>query len=246
MNDRDEALAGRRFGAVAAEYVEGRPDYPVEIVEWLVGAAQEVADVGAGTGKLTAALVAAGRSVVAVEPDPAMLAALGREVPQARALRGGAESLPLTDASVDAVLFGQAWHWVDVPSASAEAARVLRPGGVLGLVWNVRDTSVAWVDELSGVIRGSAAERMIETDSVRVGAPFGALERRDLRWNRPMTVAQLVAMAASRSAVIALPQEARDGVLEAVRSLVATHPQTRGRDTLHLPYVTSAFRTRRP
>lgn len=246
MSDRDEALAGRRFGAAADEYVAGRPDYPAEVVEWLIGDAREVADVGAGTGKLTAALVRAGRSVVAVEPDGGMLDALRREVPEARPEQGTAEALPLPDASVDAVVFGQAWHWVDVPEASAEAARVLRPGGALGLVWNVRDTSVDWVDRLGAVIRGSAAERMIETDSVRVAPPFGPLERRDVRWSRPMTVDDVVAMAASRSYVIALTPEERADVFDGVRQLLATHPETAGRDRFDLPYVTSAFRTVRP
>lgn len=246
MSDRDEALAGRRFGAAADEYVAGRPDYPAEVVEWLIGDAREVADVGAGTGKLTAALVRAGRSVVAVEPDGGMLDALRREVPEARPEQGTAEALPLPDASVDAVVFGQAWHWVDVPEASAEAARVLRPGGALGLVWNVRDTSVDWVDRLGAVIRGSAAERMIETDSVRVAPPFGPLERRDVRWSRPMTVDDVVAMAASRSYVIALTPEERADVFDGVRQLLATHPETAGRDRFDLPYVTSAFRAVRP
>jgi SAM-dependent methyltransferase len=246
MTDRDEALAGRRFGDAADAYVAGRPEYPAEIVEWLVQGAADVADVGAGTGKLTAALVAAGRDVVAVEPDGGMIAALEREVPAARALQGTGEALPLPDASVDAVTYGQAWHWVDVPKASAEAARVLRPGGVIGLVWNVRDTSVGWVDELGGVIRGSAAERMIESDTVRVDPPFGPFERRDHRWVRPMTVDELVAMAASRSYVIALSPEERADVLDGVRTLIATHPDTAGRTTIDLPYVTSAFKAVRP
>lgn len=246
MSDRDEALAGRRFGAAADQYVAGRPDYPEEVVEWLARDARDVADVGAGTGKLTGALVRDDRSVVAIEPDGGMLDALRREVPRARALQGTAEDLPLPDASIDAVVFGQAWHWVDVPVASAEAARVLRPGGSLGLVWNVRDTSVDWVERLGGVFRGSAAERMIESDAVRVDPPFGPLERRDVRWSRSMTVDEVVAMAASRSYVIALPPQEREEVFDGVRELLATHPETAGLDRLDLPYVTSAFRTLRP
>jgi hypothetical protein len=122
---------------------------------------------------------------------------------------------------------------------------VLRPGGVLGLIWNVRDTSVDWVDRLGGVIRGSAAERMIETDTVRVDPPFGPFERRNHRWTRPMTVDDLVAMAASRSYVIALSPEERAEVLDGVRALLASHPDTAGRETVDLPYMTSAFRSRR-
>jgi SAM-dependent methyltransferase len=246
MTDRDEALAGRRFGAAADQYVAGRPDYPAEIVEWLIGDASAVADVGAGTGKLTAALVRPGRDVVAVEPDPDMIGVLAREVPGARVEQGSGEALPLADASVDAVVYGQAWHWVDVPAASAEAARVLRPGGVLGLVWNVRDADVEWVGELGRIMMGSAAERMIDSDSVVVAAPFGPVERRDLRWTRPMTVDQLVAMAASRSYVIALSAEERSEVLQQVRDLLGSHPQTAGRKRIEMPYTTSAFRTLRP
>jgi len=245
-SDRDEALAGRRFGAAADEYVAGRPDYPAEIVEWLVGDARSVADVGAGTGKLTAALIRPGRDVVAVEPDAGMLAALAREVPGARVEQGSGEALPLADASVDAVVYGQAWHWVDVTAASAEAARVLRPGGALGLVWNVRDSDVDWVHELGTIMRGSAAERMIDSDSVVVAPPFGPLERRDLRWTRAMSVDQLVAMAASRSSVIALADGERADLLDAVRTLLETHPATAGRDRIEMPYTTSAFRTLRP
>jgi SAM-dependent methyltransferase len=246
MTDRDEALAGRRFGAAAGDYVAGRPDYPRDAVAWLVGDAHDVVDVGAGTGKLTAALVGPDRAVTAVEPDAGMLDALRREVPAATPLTGTGEALPLPDASADAVVYGQAWHWVDVPRASAEAARVLRPGGTLGLIWNVRDVTVGWVDELGGIIRGSRAERIIDSGSVAVAAPFGPLERRDSRWSRPMTVDRLVAMAASRSYVIALEEGEREDLLLAVRAMLETHPDTAGRDTIDLPYVTSAFRTRRP
>jgi hypothetical protein len=113
-------------------------------------------------------------------------------------------------------------------------------------VWNVRDTSVDWVERLGGVFRGSAAERMIESDAVRVGPPFGPLERKDLRWSRSMTVDDVVAMAASRSYVIALPPQEREEVFAGVRELLASHPETAGRDRIDLPYVTSAFRALRP
>jgi ubiquinone/menaquinone biosynthesis C-methylase UbiE len=98
-----------------------------------------VADVGAGTGKLTRVVAGLGAEVVAIDPDAAMLAELAARVPDVPTFVGTGERIPLTDASADAVVFGQAWHWVDPDAASAEVGRVLRPGGVLGLIWNVRD-----------------------------------------------------------------------------------------------------------
>lgn len=243
---QEAARAGRGFGGAASAYVAGRPGYPPELVAWLLGDARDVVDVGAGTGKLTAALIGDGRRVTAVEPDDGMRAALRREVPSATAVGGTAESLPLQDASADALVFGQAWHWVDVDAASAEAARVLRPGGTLGLIWNIRDSSVPWIAELGRIMRGSPAEHAIETDGVRVAAPFGPLERRTLAWDRPATVDEVVALAASRSYVIALPVEEQRDVERRIRQLLAERPETAGRDRIAIPYRTTAFRVRRP
>lgn len=243
---RETALAGRGFGEAADAYVAGRPDYPAEAVDWLVGDARRVVDVGAGTGKLTAGLLGEGREVTAVEPDGGMLAALRREVPDATALQGTAEALPLPDGAADAIVFGQAWHWVDVERASSEAARVLVPGGVLGLVWNVRDSRVPWVHELGEIMRGSAAEEAIERDAVRVAAPFDGLERFETEWTRPLAPERIVQMAASRSYVIALDVPEREALLERIRLLLADHPDTRGRARIELPYRTTAFRGRRP
>lgn len=242
MSDGERARAGLGFGRAADAYVAGRPDYPAPAARWLVGEARDVADIGAGTGKLTAVLVAEGCRVTAVEPDAGMLDALRIQVPDATALQGTAEALPLADATVDAVVFGQAWHWVDVDRASAETVRVLRPGGALGLIWNVRDVAVPWVRELGHVMKGSAAEEMIETDAVRVAPSFGPLERREWRWSRAMTTDQVVAMAASRSYVLALPEEEQAQVLTEVRALAAAHA---GPDDgrIDLPYTTVAFRT---
>lgn len=138
------------FDGVAETYDAARPSYPRASVDWLVPReARDVVDVGAGTGKFTALLPRPGREVVAVEPSEAMLAVLRAALPGVRTVAGSGERMPLPDDSADAVTFAQAWHWVDVDAASAEAARVLRPGGTLGLVWNLRDERVAWVRESS-------------------------------------------------------------------------------------------------
>ncbi len=239
---RDHRLA-RSFGGHAGEYERGRPSYPVAAVQWLVPAgAIDVADVGAGTGKLTAALLAPGRTVVAVDPDPQMLAELRSRLPGVQTREGTGESLPLADASTDVVTFGQSWHWVDPVPGSAEVARVLRPGGVLGLIWNVRDERVAWVAELSAIMHLSAAELLVDGPGPRLAAPFGPLETFSVSWERRMSVDDLVAMAGSRSYLITAEREVRQRILAEVRDLAGSVLEDDG--LVRLPYVTHAYRAR--
>ncbi len=131
--DRHAAQANS-FGVAASVYERARPDYPEAAVDWLLpSGSPRVLDLGAGTGKLTRMIAAGGAEVTAVDPSAGMLERLRRALPDVPALTGTAEQIPLDDGAVDAVLVGQAWHWVDVSRASAEVARVLRPGGRLGL-----------------------------------------------------------------------------------------------------------------
>lgn len=234
---------GTRFGTAAGDYSKGRPSYPPDAVAWLLGGVTgAVADVGAGTGKLTAEIARQGFAVTAIDPDAAMLASLAADLPQVPHAVGTAESLPLEDASVGAVTFGQAWHWVDVPAASAEVARVLTPGGVLGLIWNVRDEAVDWVAALGEAMGSSKAESMISAYEVEVGAPFGPLEERVFRWENPMTHEQVRAMVRSRSYYIAGDADFRARIDAGVDEVLAAL----GTDAVAMPYVTHAFRTTRP
>jgi SAM-dependent methyltransferase len=146
-----DARRALSFGKLAEEYARWRPGYPPEAVDWLARNATHVAEVGAGTGKLTAALVARRLTVEAVEPDPDMLAVLRRVCPEVTTHLAGADALPLPDASVDAVLVADAWHWFPRERAVAEVRRVLRPGGWLGLVWNVPRPVEDWELELAGL-----------------------------------------------------------------------------------------------
>jgi SAM-dependent methyltransferase len=130
----------RSFDRAAAEYERTRPEYPDAVLERLpVPADATVLDVGAGTGKLTRVLTRRYARVIAVEPLDGMRAILERVVPEAEALPGRAEEIPLPDTSVDAVFAGQAFHWFATDEAMAEIARVIRPGGVFCLVWNSGD-----------------------------------------------------------------------------------------------------------
>ena len=186
MATRDEMATS--FGAAAGAYDEGRPDYPAEAVAWLLepaGPRPRVADIGAGTGKLTKVVATLGADVIAVDPDAAMLARLRDVLPGVQTLIGAAETLILPDESLDAAVLGQAWHWVDPVAGSAEIGRVLRPGGVLGLIWNIRDESVPWVARLTAIMKGSHAEQLLAGDGPVVASPFGPLETRTWRWQRP-------------------------------------------------------------
>ncbi|MFG6401878.1 class I SAM-dependent methyltransferase [Microbacterium sp. P04] len=249
MAEREEMA--RVFGTAAATYEAGRPDYPREAVEWMLQPARtadrapRVADVGAGTGKLTRVAADLGAEIVAVDPDAQMLETFRLHVPGVPTFVGSAEELPLPDCSLDAVIVGQAWHWVQPDAASAEIARVLRPGGVLGLIWNIRDEHIAWVKRLTEVMSLSNAERMLAEGAPPVSAPFAAGEHRTWHWSRPMTRDTLFAMAHSRSYVLTATPEERDRIdLELGR--LCDDIGAVGEATVDLPYATEAFRFVRP
>jgi SAM-dependent methyltransferase len=242
IEDADSALA-LSFGEAAAVYQRSRPRYPEPALNWLHPAtAKDVVDLGAGTGQLAASLADRELDVIAVEPDPRMRARI--QDPRVRTLEGSAEHIPLPDASLDAVVVGQAWHWFDLDLAVPEVARVLRPGGQLGLVWNVRDEEVDWVAQLGDLIhRGH--EQDMGSKSPWVGPPFLPIERADFRWQREMSRSEILDLVASRSYVIKLSATERQQLLDDVTRLLETHPNLMSAEHVTLPYVTRCTRTRR-
>ncbi|MUM16374.1 class I SAM-dependent methyltransferase [Mycobacterium sp. CBMA271] len=228
------------FGSQAAAYERGRPSYPPEAIDWLLPAgARDVLDLGAGTGKLTTRLVERGLNVIAVDPLAEMLEVLSQSLPDTPALLGTAEEIPLPDNSVDAVLVAQAWHWVDPERAIPEVARVLRPGGRLGLIWNTRDERLGWVADLGKII-GSEDDPFNHT--VNLPAPFTGQERHQVEWTSYLTPQALLDMVASRSYCITAPEAARKKTLQQVRGLLTTHPALAQSAGLALPYVTVSIR----
>ena len=211
---------------------------------------KRVLDLAAGTGKLTRLLVPTGAFVVAVEPVEAMRAALTRSLPEVQALAGTAEAIPLPAASIDAVAVGQAFHWFDGDAALAEIHRVLRPGGRLGLIWNVKDESVDWIEKLGGIMesyRGDAPRVASGAwkDAFTRTTLFTPLQRARFSFVHEADFAAVVARVTSVSFIAALPPAEFARVVEKVRVLLATHPETAGRSTFELPYRTGVYWTKR-
>jgi SAM-dependent methyltransferase len=243
--DEDTWQAQRTsFGSAATLYEQGRPGYPEQALEWLTGPARRrVLDLGAGTGKLTRQLRAAGHEVVAVEPLSEMRAVLAAALPDLVVLDGTAESIPLPDRAVDLVVAGQAYHWFEPALAHPEIARVLRPGGVFGVLWNWRDDTVPWVAALSAMLSGEDSSTPASAmESLDTTGHFGPAEGRVFRHEQPLDRDKLLALVSSRSYVITLPEPERNALLAHVAELTRTHPDLAGRETFSLPYVTRTFR----
>lgn len=249
------------FGAAAADYAATRPGYPDDVVRWVFdGAARavrDVADVGAGTGALTRALARRAERVTAYEPDVGMLEQLRASLPEVHAAAAQAESLPAGDASFDALLAAQAWHWFDHAAAAREFARVLRPGGVVGLLWNVRDSRVPWMAALQEIIGGEDSMQRIVPASTppilaqearagfeEVDAFLPGATRATFPHVVSMSPDQIVRLTSTYSYVRLSPRA--DDLYAAVRELLATHPDTARRERVDVAYLTVAYRWQRP
>ena len=232
------------FGRVANEYERGRPGYPPAAIAWLLGSEPlEVLDVGAGTGKLTQALLAAGHRVIAVEPLEQMRAILAERLPAARALAGSAEALPLADASVDAVTVGAAFHWFDQAAALEEIGRVLRAPGVLGLLGNGFDTTRAWVARVREILGPPALERPGHWPSMeQLGERFARVEDREFPHEQSIDAAALRDLASSRSSLAVMAAAERERVLASLDGLWRTEPELRGHTHVQLPWRTNVRR----
>ncbi len=219
---RINEIAARGFSSAAEVYERARPGYAPAAVGWLcerlgLGVGRVVLDLGAGTGKLTRDLVPSGARVIAVEPLHEMRAHLVEAVPEAEALAGMAEAIPLADESMDAVVCGQAFHWFDPERALPEIHRVLRPGGALGLIWNT-----TWTER--------------HDDVLSVSPLFGAVESRKWPSEQRVSLEGLCDVVASRSYVANLDASAREELLGHIRATFAD-----AEEPLVLRYVVEVF-----
>ena len=258
MENKDAVHSAARqgFEKEAQTYARGRPDYPAALADWLretlgIGPGRHVADVGAGTGKFSALLAATGAAVTAVEPVDAMRAGIeARQLPTVRAVAGTAQAVPLADGTLDAVTCAQAFHWFASRETLDEFHRVLRPGGRLGLVWNVRDESVDWVAALTAIVTPfeGDAPRFYKGDWRRPfpHPGFGGLVETRLPHEHVGPPEQVIVdRFMSVSFIAALPNAQRAQVREQIEELIATHPALRGREAVRFPYTTLAFHCER-
>ena len=242
------------FGPAAELYDRVRPSYPMAALIWalapLGAGAWRIGDIGAGTGIMTRLILAAGHEAVAVEPDPQMRERLTGTSPEAIAVEGSAESMPLAGGSLDGAVAAQAYHWFDRDRVHAELARVIRPGGVFAAIWNDRDDTASWVAEYSRIVEGDRGPDGSGADSGRAavtsyGDAFGPVDRSVFRHTIMHTPDSLVTLLQSRSYYLSATPRRQAELEREVKDLANTHPDLAGRSDFELPYLTVVFRAER-
>jgi SAM-dependent methyltransferase len=245
-------VAEEGFGREAETYERVRPSYPADAVAWLadnldLGPGRTVLDLAAGTGKLTRLLLPFGGTLLAAEPVEGMRRGFVATVSDIPIVAATAEALPVAVGSLDAITVAQAFHWFDADRAFGECGRVLRPGGRVGLIWNVRDRSSDWVNEVWSIMdrvekRAPWRDHEHWRDSdLGERAGFGPLHTQTFRHVQPTTPEGVVERIASVSHVAVLPPADRERVLDEVRAVLGGHPDARGRDDLRIPYRVEAY-----
>jgi SAM-dependent methyltransferase len=230
------------------------------VVEWFVPTpVARAVDLGAGTGALTRLLVSRADEVIAVEPDERMRAVLSDVVPRAQAVDGRGEAIPLADGFAEAVLASSSWHWMEPERTLLEVARVLSPGGVLGVVWTGPDPDGPFMTqaadllgqvrdrdqrgaELADMISGGGAGQVIERLVIAPGSPFGPVEHHVVRWDISLNADELIGLLGTLSWVILMPEDRRERMFTAARRLLRDLLGIEGDVTVDVAFRASAFR----
>ncbi|MBO4636894.1 MAG: class I SAM-dependent methyltransferase [Clostridiales bacterium] len=139
----------KKFNGYAEDYTAGRPGYASALIDWFYsdcGLSRDsvIADIGSGTGKFAVSFLKRGNEVYCVEPNDDMRAEAERELNgflNFHSVRGGAEDTTLPSCFADLITTAQAFHWFDADKFRSECKRIIKDGGKVALIWNVRDRS---------------------------------------------------------------------------------------------------------
>ncbi len=265
LPEGEKATRAASFGAFAGEYERFRPGPPAAALDWILpGPVATIVDLGAGTGAVTRLLVDRADDVVAVEPDDRMRAILTERLPGVRAVKGHGESMPLPNTSADAVIAATSWHWMEPVSTLQEVARVLVPGGALGVLWAGPDPDGAFLAQARALIAqrssGDAGEaeegsgelrNLIMGDATRpdnvleipAGAPFAQPEQRAFTWDVALDADELVGLLSTFSWIITLDDDTRAGVFAEARRLLKEFLGVEGDVTVDVAFRAAAYRT---
>jgi len=240
-NDRVSVSPQERFSNRADTYARYRPSYPAEVLDAIVDAMPSgvVADVGAGTGIFARLLADRGYEVHAIEPNQAM-SEYGSETESIRWHNGSAEETGLPDQSVDLITAAQAFHWFDKPAFRIECNRILKPKGMIALVWNIRDKTTPFGSDLAEIIApysGARTKHHEETES-EFKEFFNGYERRDFKFVENLDFEALAGRlhSASYMPVAGTPEAAP--MLAKLQEVFDRHRQG---DTVEIAYITELF-----
>jgi len=253
------------FGSVASAYQRYRPGPPPAAIDWLLeGVPRTVVDLGAGTGTMTQNLVSRAGNVIAIEPDDRMREILVDNLPGITALRGAGESMPLEAGSVDTVVASNCWHWMELDRALIEIARVLAPGGTLGVVWAGPDPDGPFVSQAQAMLSESSSDQddsiaesgtdlgseVMDTENrvetvLRVpdGFPFAQPEHITLMWDVPLTADDLIGLLGTFSWIITMPEDRRTHVISEARRVLRDGLGISGDVTVDVQYRSEVWRT---
>lgn len=272
LTPEQRAERAASFGGAASHYERYRPGPPVEAVDWILsapapasasGPVARIVDLGAGTGALSRLLVGRADEVVAVEPDDRMRAVLTESVPGVRAVAGRGESIPLPDASADAVLASSSWHWMDPVPTLLEVGRVLVPGGTIATVWSGPDPDSGLIAQARALLSGDEAaaiddrsqtelsaalndrSSLVQALEIPPGVPFDQPERTVITWGVALNADELIGLLGTMSWVILMEDEARVRLFETARRVLRDMLGVSGDVTVDLPYRAEVWRARR-